>query len=328
MHASVRALLTEIIDYAGLFPPAKLELDPAIRNYARYRMQPESWMLGRFICPTARLHALMPYGEKLFTQHAPLRLSVLGRGGETAPAFFDGLAADIDAIDSFRRESSEWARLEAFEIRLPAALCREADRKAAVDFLIDIEQAFARSNSELVLPDFYELGPTQNWREALQAIVTAFADYCRGGGRALPMPAGIKLRCGGADAAAVPTVEQATTYIEACRDHQLPLKFTAGLHQAYRRFDPGMRANVHGFVNLFVAGVLAYALPLAHHDIRAIVEETDPRHFHFGENFLGWNEADASADEVRFARSHRVIAFGSCSFEEPREDLRAVGVIS
>jgi hypothetical protein len=51
---SLRALMAGAIDYAGLFPPAKLPMDQAIRNYARYRQEPESWMLGRFVCPAAR----------------------------------------------------------------------------------------------------------------------------------------------------------------------------------------------------------------------------------------------------------------------------------
>ena len=32
----VRLLMTEIIDYAGLFPPAKLDMDPTVRNYGAY----------------------------------------------------------------------------------------------------------------------------------------------------------------------------------------------------------------------------------------------------------------------------------------------------
>ena len=46
MNASLRALLTGVVDYAGLFPPARLPLDEAIRNYARYRQGSDAWMLG------------------------------------------------------------------------------------------------------------------------------------------------------------------------------------------------------------------------------------------------------------------------------------------
>ncbi|PSB02455.1 hypothetical protein [Merismopedia glauca] len=55
MLASVKALLSGIVDYAGLFPPAKLSLPEAIANYAQYHQEPNNWMLGRFILPIAKL---------------------------------------------------------------------------------------------------------------------------------------------------------------------------------------------------------------------------------------------------------------------------------
>src|SRR5271166_5986544 len=72
MYASLRALMTNVIDYAGLFPPAQLPLDQALRNYASYREGPDAWMLGRFVCPAAKLAEL--------TSFPPL--SVVGCGGD------------------------------------------------------------------------------------------------------------------------------------------------------------------------------------------------------------------------------------------------------
>src|SRR5262245_38924762 len=66
MNPALRALLGGIIDYAGLFPPAQLPLEEAIRNYARYRTEPESWMLGRFVIPATRLKELAELGKELF----------------------------------------------------------------------------------------------------------------------------------------------------------------------------------------------------------------------------------------------------------------------
>jgi len=45
--AGLRQLLAHVIDYAGLFPPAKLPLDVSIRQFARYRTDAAAWMLGR-----------------------------------------------------------------------------------------------------------------------------------------------------------------------------------------------------------------------------------------------------------------------------------------
>src|SRR5271168_1715881 len=52
---SLGALLEGLIDYAGLFPPAGLPMESAVRNYAAYRGSELHWILGRFIVPVARL---------------------------------------------------------------------------------------------------------------------------------------------------------------------------------------------------------------------------------------------------------------------------------
>ena len=51
----IRTLLEGSIDYAGLFPPAGLPLETALRNYAAYSAGEAAWALGRFILPVGRL---------------------------------------------------------------------------------------------------------------------------------------------------------------------------------------------------------------------------------------------------------------------------------
>lgn len=55
MTGSLRALITRLIDYAGLFPPAALPLGDVIANYQRYLRSPESWMLNRLVLPESKL---------------------------------------------------------------------------------------------------------------------------------------------------------------------------------------------------------------------------------------------------------------------------------
>jgi len=52
---SLRALLEHLVDYAGLFPPAGLTMQNAVRNYARYREGESAWALGKFVVPQARV---------------------------------------------------------------------------------------------------------------------------------------------------------------------------------------------------------------------------------------------------------------------------------
>jgi hypothetical protein len=48
-------LLGGLIDHAALFPPASLGVDEALAEDARIRRAPESWLVGRFVCPASRL---------------------------------------------------------------------------------------------------------------------------------------------------------------------------------------------------------------------------------------------------------------------------------
>lgn len=52
---SLHALLEHLVDYAGLFPPAALTMQDAVRNYARYREGEQAWALGTFVVPQARV---------------------------------------------------------------------------------------------------------------------------------------------------------------------------------------------------------------------------------------------------------------------------------
>jgi hypothetical protein len=135
--------------------------------------------------------------------------------------------------------------------------------------------------------------------------------------------AGAKIRCGGA--AGVPPVAGVAAFVAACRDAGVPFKATAGLHHPFRRFDPGVQATMHGFVNVFTAGVFAFARRPDESTIRAVLEDADPAHFTFDAEGLRWGKLTASTEEISAARQRAVLSFGSCSFDEPRDDLRRLG---
>ena len=125
---SVRAFLSGIIDYAGLFPPAKLPLDKAIHNYATYRKGSDAWMLGRFIIPAARLAELDAFAH-LFSSGPPFTFSVLGRGGETIETFQANIETDREAVAAFRSRHGAAVLVDAFEVKLPAEAILNASRR-------------------------------------------------------------------------------------------------------------------------------------------------------------------------------------------------------
>ncbi len=80
---AVDALLSGLVDYAGLFPPAKEDMRDALEKYASYRASEDSQALGRFIVPVSRLNELEDEANELMPRDPgaePWRLSVLVAG--------------------------------------------------------------------------------------------------------------------------------------------------------------------------------------------------------------------------------------------------------
>ena len=92
LAGSLRALLSQAIDYAGLFPPADLPLDQALQNQAAYVRSPDRWMLGAFILPVAKFADARAQLAQFDSQH-PLEISVLGPKTAKAAEFRPALEA-------------------------------------------------------------------------------------------------------------------------------------------------------------------------------------------------------------------------------------------
>jgi hypothetical protein len=140
----------------------------------------------------------------------------------------------------------------------------------------------------------------------------------------LGRPAGLKLRTGGLEASAFPSPEQVARVLCACRDAGVPLKATAGLHHPLRRHDPGLGTRMHGFINLFAAGALALAHGLPVEQVADVLADEDSADFTFTAEGLRWRGLFVPTAEIAAAR-RQTVSFGSCSFDEPRADLRALG---
>jgi hypothetical protein len=60
--------------------------------------------------------------------------------------------------------------------------------------------------------------------------------------------------------------------------------------------------------------------------VAPLLEERDPGACAFGaDDALAWRGTRVDSGTVADARVRRLVAFGSCSFEEPLRDLQALG---
>lgn len=312
------AFLRRIVDYAGMFPPASLSLEQAIRNDAEYRSGPDAWMLSRFICPAAKLAKLGAYVH-LFSDSSPLTLSVLGRASYSADKFLAGLDKSLAHIVVFREAYGSRALVEMIELPLPPG-------RPPSDLFDRAAELIEARNLRHLMP-FYEARPEGNWQRAVETTLDGIVAHNTRRAGAQGWLAGFKLRTGGVTANAFPTAEQIAFVIVACRKRGIALKFTAGLHHPVRRFDWSIQTKMHGFLNVFAAGILSHARRLSAADVQAILEEERAARFRFSDRGFSWNGLGATVDEIAAARRSAIVSFGSCDFDEPRDDLRALGLL-
>jgi hypothetical protein len=72
---AIYSLLAGLIDYAGLYPPAALDMQSAVRNYLNYRQGRHGFVLGHFIVDLIRLAELREFAGQSLRE---MRLSVVG----------------------------------------------------------------------------------------------------------------------------------------------------------------------------------------------------------------------------------------------------------
>ena len=300
--ASLQALLAKSIDYAGMFPPCSLDLESALRNQAQYVRSPDAWMLGAFVLPIEQFEPARQLLSQFDPSH-PLRVAALGPKAANADAF---LYAVDEADTAIRLLSSnvDLVAISHLEMFLPH----------------DVDPAMLDDARALLgdLPAFWEASA-----ERTQQTIALLAEHNSDADLAT---FGYKLRTGGVTADAFPTSAQIASALVTPDTHQLPIKFTAGLHHPIRQFREEVKTKMHGFLNVLGAAVLTAEHQWTAHQTLMMLEDENADSFSFTDDFFMWREWKISIERLQYRRKF-VASFGSCSFDEPREDLRALGLL-
>lgn len=315
MLQSIRTLMAGLIDYAGLYPPAKLAMSDAAEAFARSRRGEHEWILGRFICPASRLQefsktaaVMMPgtHGTSGYREHAdatePWRIS----------AIIDGdLHSNLEAIAGFNRhhdrEDNGRAVIDAVEVRVARA---------------DLVDAAAEAIPDELYP-FFEVPAELITGGDCRGFIAALAGHM----------AAAKIRTGGVTPDAFPTPQGVAAFLVACQGAGVPFKATAGLHHPLRAeypltYEQGCpRGVMHGFLNLFLAAAMVREHRIDGAKAAAILEERDAAQFHFTPEGVRWHELFLEDAQLAEAREGFALSYGSCSFDEPIEDLKKLGLV-
>jgi hypothetical protein len=302
---SLRKLLARSIDYAGMFPPCALALAPALKNQAVYVRSADDWMLGSFVLPVAQFDAASGQAGQFDETH-PLCISALGPKTENKSAFISALREMATAIRGFAGKHGERASVTQLEMLLPPdpdlALLDEARRIVEGLEAQTFWEAPAGAAAETIA-----LLAEQNRRTEACAV-------------------GYKLRTGGVTAEAFPDSTPIARALVAAAREKVPIKFTAGLHHPVRQFRNEVKTKMHGFLNVLGAGVLAAEHGWNEERTAEMLDDEEASSFLFKDEFFVWRDWKIGIDQLE-ARRKFVTSFGSCSFDEPREDLRALKLL-
>ena len=290
---SLRVLLSEVIDYAGLFPPAHLSMAAAVQNYADYLDSEYAWMLGRFIVPSDLL------GD--FAQHAQ--------------EFWKGGSSKLWRVSTL-------VRGDVTETLRQADVFNQKFSGSAVIDVIETRSATAKQIKEINLPSalttYFEVPLDSQLSEQISALAITRK-------RA-------KIRTGGITQEAFPPIDELIKFLRVCIAANVPFKATAGLHHPLRAVKPlsyepdAPVGAMHGFLNLFLAAALLRQ-NLNNNNATKLMADSDGSNFEFDDEGATWNGNRLELSQLKLLRERNVISFGSCSFVEPVEDLHQLGFL-
>lgn len=288
---ALRALLEGIVDYAGLFPPAALDMRTAVANYAEYRHCANAWMLGRFVVPVTRLQEIE--GALPWVHEG-------GAGWALSAVSGDDILGDLERVQAFNARAPEGRRIDTIEAKLatPDAIAN-GGRVAQAGFSV-----------------FAEIPVRDDPARLVSAIREAEINA--------------KMRMGGVTADAFPPAEHVVRFMSRCMEADVPFKLTAGLHHAICAEYPltyesnAARGAMFGYLNVFLAAV-ALRQGARKGEIMALLRERDARAFSITDDAVSWRPLRFTTGELAETRERAAVAFGSCSFREPVDDLRSLG---
>ncbi len=293
MTLSLRALLSGIVDYAGLFPPATLDMQASVADFAAGLKGDRGWMMGRFVVPVARLDEfLTAAAEHKTAAGVPWCLSaIIGKD----------VRGDFARVAAFN-ESHDGVAIDSAEV-----CAGSVDDVAAI---ADATPAGVRT--------FVEVPVIEDPQPFVKAIRSARL-------RA-------KVRTGGVVADAIPSVDDVARFIRRCYASDVPFKATAGLHHPIRgtqalTYEAGSAsATMHGFLNVFLAAAFCFN-GIGAVDAPRLLALDDTGDLSFDDDGVAWEDYRISTAEIERIRRRFAISFGSCSFTEPVEDLRSLGLM-
>ncbi len=301
VKASLDAFLSSAIDYAGLYPPAKLSLTDAVTEYLDTCLSDDAWIVDNFVVGSNKLSEL----------EAELRLQAADRDrfpevtlSVVGAALTDGASALKSLEKDISRMVDSTYGVEGYELKVPSdqhlGACLRAIKKSGL--------------LELDIPVYLEFAWGSEMSDALYEAVSTLEEV------------GFKARLGGIEASAFPSLDYVSDFVVTMASLDMPFKYTAGLHEPLRYEDQALGVWRHGFLNVILAGNLAFSQEISRSDVMEVLSITEGSEISFGDTSIQVKGHELyMADIEDFWQNFG--GFGSCSVSEPVAGLKRLGYL-
>ncbi len=284
LPASAEALVSGVVDYAGLFPPAALSMREALAAFAKASTTADALLLGRFVVPAGRITEMR---EHLGIVSLPIHLSVIVNDRSDADiaalAQCDGTSVIVDALECKSKD------LDGIDWLADKTAGLGADVYVEIDPAADLPAWFARLAAHRLRAKIRTGG----------TVATAF-----------PPPAAI--------------VDFMTAALNAGVPFKATAGLHHAVRGRYRLTYEQDSANavMHGYLNvLLAAAALRSGQPRA--IAEQVLQLDDRAALVFGDRSVRWGSLEWANDILRSTRAD-LVGFGSCSITEPADDIRAL----
>jgi hypothetical protein len=274
-------MLEGIIDYAGLFPPANLDMQSHVNNWAAYGQSVDNWMLARLIIPASRLDEFKRAAESMLpgVDEELWQLSVL-----------------LPQVSSDQFESAVQATID-FNMEECGAVANVVEFKA--NTTTEIDRALSCLHDDLF--PFIELPIDEDPRGLIASLSGTIS--------------GAKVRTGGITKDLYPTSADLARFIHSCAVAGQTFKATAGMHHPSQHQNQTVGALEFGFLSVLQATAAASIGNANVEEVEEILTATSV-------DFSAYSEP-----QLEQVRAELFNSLGACSFDDPRKDLRSMGLL-
>jgi hypothetical protein len=274
-------MLEGIIDYAGLFPPANLDMQSHVNNWAAYGQSVDNWMLARLIIPASRLDEFKRAAESMLpgVDEELWQLSVL-----------------LPQVSSDQFESAVQATID-FNMEECGAVANVVEFKA--NTTTEVDRALSCLHDDLF--PFIELPIDEDPRGLIASLSGTIS--------------GAKVRTGGITKDLYPTSADLARFIHSCAVAGQTFKATAGMHHPSQHQNQTVGVLEFGFLSVFQATAAASIGNANVEEVEQILTATSV-------DFSAYSEP-----QLEQVRAELFNSLGACSFDDPRKDLRSMGLL-